>query len=622
MSETYEIARRRKLLDVLLAGMWLFTLTILAALLVLVALGPVRLEESLWFYPGALGVLAGIPILFVINRRWSADLASVLLLILMTIAITFTDEPVQVVQGRALFMLTIPILLSSVLLRPWASFVMVGLISLLLTAIALGVPLGPDAVGSLPFTAGAFMIVALVAWLAARSLERALQDVHVTSAALRESEERFRLMAETSSDLLFQLDLEGQVTYCSPAVERVLGLAPTEVVGTHLARYFPVDQLAQAMANFERATAESVMVIAAEVVGKAGTPIMVEAYLVPIVRDGRVVGVQGTARDVSERKQAEAEIRASERLLRTITAHSNSYLSIIEKDLTLGYTAGKEFARQEQDPASFVGLTLEQVFGEQAPTVREHYMRAFAGAEVEFELYFNGEYQHYTAVPLVDEHGAIPRILSVVENITERKQAQDQLQRHAQELEERVVERTAQLQDQMAEAARLNRALSNLLGDLRAVNRHLETVRQNLQEANEELEAFAFSVAHDLREPLRGMESFAQALLDDYGSQLDALGRRYASRIIAATRQMDTLVRDLLSYSQLRDAQLQVRPVNLQWVVGEALAQLEVSIREQQAQITVQEPLPLVLGHHTTLTQVVANLLANAIKFVAPGVQP
>ncbi|MBU0492108.1 MAG: GAF domain-containing protein [Chloroflexi bacterium] len=141
--------------------------------------------------------------------------------------------------------------------------------------------------------------------------------------------------------------------------------------------------------------------------------------------------------DITARQQAEAETRASERLLRTITANlPNSYLSIVEKDLTIGYTAGLEFARLGLDPASFVGLTLEQVFGVQAPLVREHYLQAFAGAEVEFEMYINGQYQHYTAVPLVDEHGAIPHVLAVAENITERKRAERALERRSHDLEQ------------------------------------------------------------------------------------------------------------------------------------------------------------------------------------------
>jgi hypothetical protein len=103
------------------------------------------------------------------------------------------------------------------------------------------------------------------------------------------------------------------------------------------------------------------------------------------------------------RNLIEQALRESEGLLRQIAAnYPNSYLSIIEPDLTIGFTAGQEFRNQGLDPAAFVGLTLEQVFGEQAPLVREHYLRTFAGAETEFELFLNDQHQLYRTVPLVE----------------------------------------------------------------------------------------------------------------------------------------------------------------------------------------------------------------------------
>jgi len=163
----------------------------------------------------------------------------------------------------------------------------------------------------------------------------------------------------------------------------------------------------------------------------------------------------------------------------------------------------------------------------------------------------------------------------------------EQLQRYATELEQRVAARTAALQD-----------------------------------ANTELEAFAYSVSHDLRAPLRAMQGFAQALLEDYGNQLDSVGEDYARRIVAAASRMDTLINELLAYSRLSRTEISLQPISLQAAVAEALAQLEIEIQDKQAQVIVEEPLPEVLGHRTTLVQVLLNLLTNAIKFVHPGVQP
>jgi len=132
--------------------------------------------------------------------------------------------------------------------------------------------------------------------------------------------------------------------------------------------------------------------------------------------------------DITERVRAEAALRESEKLLRTIADnYPNSFLSIIEKDFTVGFTSGQEFKKLNLDPEQFIGLTLEQVFGDQANIVRKHYKATFDGEERSFELFINNQYQYYCTVPLYAENGTIHRILTVAENITERKQVELEL---------------------------------------------------------------------------------------------------------------------------------------------------------------------------------------------------
>jgi len=155
---------------------------------------------------------------------------------------------------------------------------------------------------------------------------------------------------------------------------------------------------------------------------------------------------------------------------------------------------------------------------------------------------------------------------------------------------------------------------------------HLEELVENrtreLEGINTELEAFAYSVSHDLRAPLRAMQGFSQALLEDYAPKLDAQGKDYARRMDDSARRMETLIQDLLEYSRLSRSEIKPKPVDLTSVVDHVLTQLEVEIKDKDALIRVDKPLPAVLAHSATLEQIVDNLITNAIKFVSPEVKP
>lgn len=160
-----------------------------------------------------------------------------------------------------------------------------------------------------------------------------------------------------------------------------------------------------------------------------------------------------------------------------------------------------------------------------------------------------------------------------------------QVRHHAEELEQRVATRTAELQS-----------------------------------SNEALEAFAYSVSHDLRAPLRAVQGMADALREDYAEKLDVTGQDYLRRVAEAAARMDGLIQDLLAYGRLSRADLKPEAVNLASVASEALEQLQSEIARSGAQVTVAEALPVVIGHRATLLQAVANLLSNAIKFARTDV--
>ena len=179
------------------------------------------------------------------------------------------------------------------------------------------------------------------------------------------------------------------------------------------------------------------------------------------------------------------------------------------------------------------------------------------------------------------------------------------------------------------EIRKLNVDLEQRAREVGATNMELQneiSTRQRaevaLHESNSALEAFSYSVSHDLRAPLRAMQGFAKVLLEDYGTVLDAMGKECAMRIVSAAERMDSLVQDLLVFSRLGHTTLELMPVRLHECVLETLVNLEYEIRSRNASVDVREPMPKVLAHPTTLTQVLQNLIGNALKFVPEGKTP
>jgi len=198
-----------------------------------------------------------------------------------------------------------------------------------------------------------------------------------------------------------------------------------------------------------------------------------------------------------------------------------------------------------------------------------------------------------TAFPASAILRATATTFSLTQDITERRLAEqalltakNEIARHALELEQVVATRTGELRETIGE-----------------------------------LEGFSYSVSHDMRAPLRAMQSFAHFLEDEYGSKLDARGVDYLHKIKRSAVRLDQLIQDVLSYTRILHAKLPMAPVNLDRLVRDIIETMPNG-QPLKPQIQVKGTLPKVMGNEALLGQCVSNLLSNAAKFVSPGTSP
>jgi signal transduction histidine kinase len=176
----------------------------------------------------------------------------------------------------------------------------------------------------------------------------------------------------------------------------------------------------------------------------------------------------------------------------------------------------------------------------------------------------------------------------MIRDIHARKQAEADLRQLNETLERRVAERTAEL-----------------------------------QEANEDLRTFSYTLSHDLRAPLRSIGRFGEEIVQGV-SEADnrSLAQENARRIVAATARLDRLILDLYEYNQLARTEARSRRISLILVVNEIVGQIKREPEFANVEFNIREPMPWVLAHRPTLAMVLHNLLSNAVKFVTPPTQP
>lgn len=283
------------------------------------------------------------------------------------------------------------------------------------------------------------------------------------------------------------------------------------------------------------------------------------------------------------------------------------YLKDLEGHLLLVNKTYKEVIGANHSKVRITSDGLPQVspeHGPSAPDLQVMQRGEIVRFEEEIETAEGRRYFSVSKAPLRSHEGQIVGICGVAVDVTALKRAESQVRELVTTLEKRVDERTEAL-----------RAANTRLVD---VNGQLQEANGQLQEANGQLEAFSYTVAHDLRAPLRGIQGFADAVMEDYADKLDAAGQDFLQRISNAAGRMEHLIDDLLRFSRLSRTDFALGPVDLANAFRQALANLQAQIHESSAEVATVGDLPMVWANNTACIQIFQNLISNAIKFAKP----
>jgi PAS domain S-box-containing protein len=420
---------------------------------------------------------------------------------------------------------------------------------------------------------------------------------------LRRSEERFGITLSSIGDAVIATDQKGHITYMNAVAEELTGWSGLEATGLPLPKIFNIinEYSRESVTNPVVKVLETGGIVGLAnntiLVAKDGTERPIDDSGAPIREpNGEINGVVLVFRDVTERRAAEV---ASLRLAAIVHGSDDA---IIGKDLSgiiTNWNTGAErifgYSHDEIVGKSILTLIPPDLQDEEKSILA----RLHRGERIEhFEttrLTKEGKpLQISVSVsPVKDAEGRIIGASKIARDVTERKQmeqalvdARNQLELHAAELEQRVEERTKLLQKTIGE-----------------------------------LEAFSFSLSHDMRAPLRAIQSFLQIFLEDYGASVDPEGHAVLQKVVSSAKRMDRMVLDLLTFTRLSHEPVVIEPVDVEKVVQDVIRD-RPEFDSSHSEILVRSPLHHVMGNTASLTQCLNNLLTNAVKFVAPGVRP
>lgn len=421
----------------------------------------------------------------------------------------------------------------------------------------------------------------------------AKQGLELEQEALRQREKQYLSIVNNIKEVIFQTDTIGLWTFLSPAWTKITGFSIAESIGTNFLQHVHPNDRQHQQELFEILINRQQESCRHEVcyLNKDGGYCWMEVNIhLTLNTNDQLIGTSGTLNDITERKQAEKQLR----LLNSVVINAKDAVVITEAELL--DEPGPRILFVNEAFTQMTGYSMEEVLGKtprilQGPKTERVALNQIRNAlvtrqPVRVEVFNyckdgSGFWVELSIVPVADETGCYTHWIAIQRDITEQKQVE-------------------------AKICNLNEKLQRNVAELAAVN--------------QELEAFSYSVSHDLRAPLRHINGFTDLLQKKAASTLDEKNCRYLKTISESAKRMGNLIDDLLAFSRMGRVEMLNTRVKVEQLIREVQQDLQTDVEGRDIVWEV-DPLPEVQGDSSMLRLVIVNLISNAVKYTRTQVQ-